>query len=159
LKVKGSIVSAQHLRSRYPVVRTNHLICEELSGECVVYDGRNKRAHHLNSTLTWIWHRCDGNTSIEALAAAFETQFNVTNGLHVLMTGLEQLEARDLLETPLDIPDSVIAERAAVSRRSVVVGGSVLMPLVVSILAPTPAAASSNKKEKASERQEKPKKR
>jgi len=39
-------------------------------------------------------------------------------------------------------------EQAAISRRAVVAGGSVLMPLVVSILAPTPAAAKSKEKDK-----------
>ena len=80
------------------LARADQLVCEDISGECVIYDGRQKKAHHLNSTLTWIWHRCDGNTSIEALASDSSSSLNVTNGLDVLMTGLEQLEARDLLE-------------------------------------------------------------
>ena len=126
-----------------PLVRTNQLICEEVSGELVVYDSLQKKAHHLNSTLTWIWHRCDGDTPMEALAAAFEQQFNVTNGLHVLSMGLEQLNANGLLENQIDIDEVIAAQKNAVSRRAVVVGGSVLMPLVVSILAPTPGTAKS----------------
>jgi hypothetical protein len=145
------------LQRQYPAVRTDDLICEEVSGECVIYDGRQKKAHHLNSTLTWIWHRCDGTSSIDTLASAFEKQFNVANGLHVVMSGLEQLETRELLETPLEIPEALVAERAAVSRRSVMVGGSVLMPLVVSMLAPTAEAAKSDKKDKPP-KEDKPKK-
>jgi hypothetical protein len=131
------------LQKYCPVVRKDQLICEDVSEECVIYDSRQKRAHHLNSTLTWIWRRCDGNTSIESLAADCERQFNITNGFHVVFTGLEQLDARYLLERPLDINDVMAAEATAVSRRAVVTGGSVLMPLVFSILAPTPAAAKS----------------
>jgi Coenzyme PQQ synthesis protein D (PqqD) len=130
-------------KAQRPLVRTKQTICEEVSGELVVYDSLQKKAHHLNSTLTWIWHRCDGDTPMEALAAAFEQEFNVTNGIHVLSTGLEQLNANGLLENQIDIDEVMAAEKNAVSRRAVVVGGSVLMPLIVSILAPTPAAAQS----------------
>jgi hypothetical protein len=38
----------------------------------------------------------------------------------------------------------MVAETSRVSRRAVVTGGSILMPLVVSIVAPTPAAAQSH---------------
>ena len=89
---------------------------------------------------------------MEALADGLEREFKVTDGLPVLITGLEQLEARDLLDNPVDL-DLLAAEQAAISRRAVVAGGSVLMPLVVSILAPTPADAKSKVKDK------KPKKR
>jgi hypothetical protein len=128
-------------------VRADQLVCEDISGECVIYNGRQKKAHHLNSTLTWIWHKCDGNTSIKALPAEFEQQFEITNGLDVLMTGLEQLEARDLLEPSAEMDGFLADQRSTLSRRDVVVGGSFLMPLVVSILAPTPAAAKSKEKE------------
>jgi coenzyme PQQ synthesis protein D (PqqD) len=135
------------LHTHRPIVRTDQLVCEDVSGECVIYDAREKKAHHLNSTLTWIWRRCDGNTTIEALADNFERQFNITDGLPVLITGLEQLEARDLLDNPVDL-NLLTAEQVAINRRAVIVGGSVLMPLVVSILAPTPAAAKSEDKDK-----------
>ena len=91
-----------------------------------------------------VWTSCDGATSIELLADAFERKFNVNNGLDVLLSGLKQLEACQLLETPIDLPDIAAAGRT-VSRRAVVAGGSVLMPAVISMLAPTPAAAKSKK--------------
>ena len=84
------------LQQHRPLVRTNQLVCEDVSEECVIYDAREKRAHHLNSTLTWIWRRCDGNTNIEALAASFARAFNIKDGLSILITGLEQLEARTI---------------------------------------------------------------
>jgi hypothetical protein len=54
-----------------PARRKDELISEELSGECVIYDQRRKKAHHLNSTLTWIWHRCDGNTRVKSSIERF----------------------------------------------------------------------------------------
>jgi Coenzyme PQQ synthesis protein D (PqqD) len=114
--------------------------------ECVIYDVRQKKAHHLNSTLTWIWRRCDGNTNIEALADSFAREFHVKDGLPILITGLEQLEARNLLNTSVDL--NLLAAEAAISRRVLIASGSVLMPVVVSLLAPTPAAAKSIDKDK-----------
>ena len=64
-----------------PLSRKDQVIAEELSGEYVIYDSRQKKAHHLNPTLTWIWQRCDGNTSIDAMAAAFEKHFDTGNGI------------------------------------------------------------------------------
>jgi hypothetical protein len=131
-----------------PMVRRDGLLSEELSDECVVYDRRQNKAHHLNSTLTFIWHRCDGSTSIQAIGTEFERQFSVTNGLDVVLLGLQQLQARDLLEAPLGLAEASGTWNTAMSRRAMVIAGSVLMPAVTSILAPTPAAAKSAPKEK-----------
>lgn len=115
----------------------------EVSGERVIYDGRGKKVQHLNSTLTWIRNRCDGNTSVQAMAAAFERDFSADNGTHIVMAGLDHLDEGRSLEEAIRINKSMAAETATVSRRSVMADGSVLMPLVVSMLAPTSAAAKS----------------
>jgi len=133
--------------SQQPRARKDQLISEEVAGECVVYDSRQKKAHHLNSTLTWVWSRCDGATSIDAMAAAFERQFDIKNGRDILLPGLKQLADCQLLENPLDIPYTA-ADENGISRRAMVAGGSVLMPAVISMVAPTPAAAQSDKKPK-----------
>jgi hypothetical protein len=125
-----------------PLARTEDILSEEVSGECVLYDRRRKKAHNLNSTLTWIWQKCDGQSSIEEISAAFEQQFVVTNGLSTVLNGLKQLEACNLLESPIDVAEFAPAT-VPLSRRSVVAAGSVLFPALVSVLAPTPAAAKS----------------
>jgi hypothetical protein len=80
---------------------------------------------------------------VRGLASSFAKEFTVTNGYHIILTGLQQLNANNLLEDQLELAEIAAAEKAGVSRRSVVVGGSVLMPLMVSMIAPTPAAAKS----------------
>ena len=136
--------SASQLNQQ-PARRKDQLISEEVSGECVIYDQRKKKAHHLNSTLTWIWHRCDGNTRVKALSSAFEQEFDASNSLDILFTGLKQLQSRQLLETPVNLPEIATGGKSGISRRAMVAAGSALMPAIVSILAPTPAAASSDK--------------
>jgi len=131
--------------NQQPRARKDQLISEEVAGECVVYDSRQKKAHHLNSTLTWVWSRCDGTMSIDAMAAAFERQFDVKNGRDILLPGLKQLADCQLLENPLDLSDIAADENNGISRRAMVAGGSILMPAVISMVAPTPAAAKSSK--------------
>ena len=94
-----------------PLRRKDQLIAEELSGECVIYDSRQKKAHHLNPTLTWIWHRCDGSTSIDAIAAAFEKHFDTGNGIEIVLSGLDQLQSCQLLETPISISSPTADEK------------------------------------------------
>ncbi len=127
-----------------PIARTDQLVCEDVSGECVIYDASQKTAHHLNSTLTWIWRRCDGKNTLKTLGSDFDREFNVSDGFSIVLTGLEQLDERGLLEdTTIPINELIAAERSRISRRSMMMGGTVLMPLVVSILVPTSAAAKS----------------
>jgi hypothetical protein len=125
-----------------PCARHDDVICEEVSGDCVVYDVRRKKAHHLNATLSWIWNSCDGQTSLETMAEGFERQFGATNSTEVLVSGLQQLERCELLQEPVQLPNIM---SQSMSRRSVM-AGTVLMPAVVSIVAPTPAAAKSKEK-------------
>jgi hypothetical protein len=77
------------------------------------------------------------------MATAFNEEFSVADGRQIVLTGLQKLEASQLLENQLEIGEIVATASTLVSRRSVVAGGPVLMPLMVSILAPTPAAAKS----------------
>jgi hypothetical protein len=122
---------------QHPIARKDELISEETSGECVIYDSRYKKVHHLNSTLTWIWKACDGRTSMNTMAGAFEQQFDVTDGLGILLRGLRKLDACHLLENQPDVRE--VSEGAEMTRRGFVARGSLLMPAVISIRAPAAA--------------------
>jgi hypothetical protein len=126
-----------------PLARKNQLIVEDLIGECIVYDRDHKKAHSLNSTLTWIWHHCDGSTNVEEMALQFEREFGCADSLDVVLSGIQQLEAANLLVlTPRE--DSLsISPGPVMSRRAVVAAGSALVPVIASILVPTAAAAKS----------------
>jgi hypothetical protein len=53
-----------------PRVRQSGLLSEDMHGERVIYDNGNKKVHHLNPTMTWIWDHCDGSRTIDELIAA-----------------------------------------------------------------------------------------
>jgi hypothetical protein len=135
-------VEQMHHESR--VIRRDHLIFEQVGSECVVYDGRRKQAHHLNPTLAWIWHRCDGTHSTEAISAAFTQHFHVENGNDFVLDGLKQLSARELLETVTDAAGISLGKNRTVSRRTVLAAGAVVAPAMISMVVPTPAAAKSH---------------
>ena len=60
----------------YPKRRTdvNSRVVEE---ETVVLDRHHEVIHQLNLTATYIWERCDGQASIEAIAAQLAETFDV----------------------------------------------------------------------------------
>lgn len=137
-------MSSYNQISKRPSARTSEIVCEELAGECVIYDSLQKKVHHLNPTMTWIWLACTGNDNVEEITQAFERHFNVSNASQVVLRGLTELQSLNLLETPIDlsgVSPAIVYE--SVSRRTVIVGTSLLMPAVVSVLAPTAAAAKS----------------
>jgi hypothetical protein len=129
-----------------PIARKEQIISETVAGEYILYDTRQKRAHRLNPTLSWIWDRCDGNANVEQIAAAFEGEFAVENGIVAVLSGLKQLDNCELLQRPIEIPP-LETSHSPFSRRQIIASGSVLMPVLVSIIAPTPAAAKSGKEE------------
>jgi hypothetical protein len=127
-----------------PLARRDQLIIEDLVGECVVYDSKNKKAHNLNATLTWIWRQCDGSTDLEEIAMRFEREFGYPDSFDIVLSGIEQLQAAELLvSTVADAALPASSTGPGISRRSVVVAGSALVPSITSILVPTAAAAKS----------------
>ena len=121
-----------------PLARQNQIIVEELVGECIVYDSNLKKAHNLNATLTWIWRHSDGSTSVEDMARDFEWEFGGSNSQDVILSGIQQLEANNLL-----MPSTT--GEVMMSRRAVVAAGSALAPIIASVLVPTAASAKSVK--------------
>lgn len=132
-----------------PLARKHQIITEQLAGECVVYDAQSKKAYNLNSTVTWIWQHCNGATSVEEMASRFQQDFACDDSLGLVLSGVHQLKAADLLVSSSveDSSEMPLGERK-MSRRSVVAAGSALAPVIASILVPTAQAAKSGKEPK-----------
>ena len=124
-----------------PKSRETDVVAEEVSGDCVLYDDAAKRAHHLNSTLFWIWKRCDGSRSIDALAMAMQQELGYDNAVDIVASGLEQLALANLLEPGFVDPYLLGADSSSVNRRLLIKSRSIVAPVITSVLASTPAAA------------------
>ena len=126
-----------------PLMRTERLIVDELRDEVLVYDLDRHQAHCLNSTAALVWKHCDGQTNPPDIARRLQDELRVPWKEDHVWLALRQLEQIHLLEAPIALPPQL----AGMSRRQMVralgVAAAVAVPLVTSIVAPTPAQAAS----------------
>jgi hypothetical protein len=148
-KLNGDVAT---VRVGRPLVRTDDLVVEQLGDELLVYDRRNNRAHCLSADAARVWRACDGNTDIETLCEALDSDRDT------VVRALEELERAELLEShELEIvsvngngkgkgnghrKSGGITRRELGSRGAKVGTAVVAAPLILSISAPTPAAAA-----------------
>lgn len=126
-----------------PLSRTAGLLFEEIDDELVVYDQDRDRAHRLNGTAARVWKLCDGSRAVPELAAALAGEGGAPDE-EVVRMALEQLGRADLLATPPPPAVAGVTRREAMQRLVKVAGVGLLLPVVTSISAPTPADAQSH---------------
>jgi len=125
-----------------PLARTDALIVKELQDEMLVYDLKRDKAHCLNPTAAAVWKRCDGSLEVAELARLLESELQKPVDDEVVWLALQQLDKFHLLQERMMIPQA----RQGISRRDLVrrIGiAAALLPVVVSITAPTAVAAAS----------------
>lgn len=128
-----------------PRARRKDLVVEVLPDESLVYDLKRDKAHCLNPTAALVWSHCDGETSVEEMAALLDTELGVPADNSVVWMALHRLGRENLLEDPVELPE----EAATYSRREMmrtlgrVAGLTLLLPAVSSIVAPLAAQAGS----------------
>lgn len=126
-----------------PRARREGLVIQELPDEVLVYDRERDKAHCLNQTAALVWGYCDGTTTIPTMARHLERDLN-TNKVDekIVWYALDQLSRDHLLEDKV-VPPTLLG---GMSRRQVVqalgVAAVIAIPLVTSIVAPTPAQAA-----------------
>jgi len=128
----------------YPLSRTEGILLEQLDEELVVYDRTNHQAHRLNATAARVWRLCDGRTGVSEIATAIAAGSSTPADERVVWLALEQLDAADLLAEP-EAPADALTRREAVRRAARVAAVALLLPVVASIPAPTPADALSQR--------------
>jgi Coenzyme PQQ synthesis protein D (PqqD) len=77
-----------------------------VDGETVVLDRQHEVIHHLNLTATYIWERCDGQATVEDLAAQLTETFDVAYeiALKDVVEVIRHLQDLQLLEMLPDQP-------------------------------------------------------
>jgi hypothetical protein len=118
-------------------------ISRQVDGEWLVLDTATNRAHCLNETAGRVWSMCDGATSITDMLTSLRESGPDACDEAVVWLALKQLRRSGLLPRGTAFPDNV----QLLSRREVVrkigVAAMVAVPMVTSILVPTPAQAAS----------------
>jgi hypothetical protein len=128
-----------------PSTRRKDVVSETVGAETIVYDKASHRAHSLNQTVALVWESADGVRSLDEIAGILHRNLGVPEDREVVLVALQELAEAGLLEKPEDVqPASVLMTRRQVARRLAMAGASAAMvPLIATVLAPTPAMASS----------------
>lgn len=128
-----------------PRRRRNDLIVRRVSDETLLYDERNDRAHCLNRAAALVWEHSDGLTTVEEIAAVLNRELGISPDVDVVRLALRKLEKAQLLEpvSELDPTTRSVSRRELARRLGLAAGMAIALPLVSSIVAPTPLMAAS----------------
>jgi len=125
----------------FPKQRNERLVIDELPDEILVYDLDRHKAHCLNGTAAMVWRRCDGKTPPTEIARRLKSDLDQPFNEELVWLAVSQLEKVHLLEEPIGLPSRL----AGMSRREMVralgIGAVVTVPLITSIVSPTPVQA------------------
>jgi len=121
-----------------PIARRSEVLEQPVGDELVLYDQRAHRAHRLNPVAGVLWRRSDGSRSIEALAACLHDELGLpADDTGPVIHGLDELARADLLTAAPRLRHRLFDRRAAL------LAAATLVPMVTTIVVPTPAHAQS----------------
>jgi len=123
---------------QFPRARVECL-SREFGDELLIYDLQSDAGHCLNSTAAAAWKLCDGNNSPSQIARTLSRQFSAQVDESVVLMALDQLADAHLLMEPV-VPAKRLSRRVAIRR--IGIAAAIALPLVTSIVAPTPAQAA-----------------
>lgn len=124
------------------LARKTDLIIKELPDEVLVYDLKRDKAHCLNHTAAFVWNNCDGRTTPSQIAKLMQEQWHTAVSEDAVWFTLSKLSKAELLEDQIRIPES----KVGMSRRSAmrrIAFGSLMVPVVMTLVAPTASAGAS----------------
>lgn len=126
-----------------PHARRSRLVVRELADETLVYDVEGHRAHCLNPTAALVWGLCDGENTVPRIAEKMGERLSARVPEELVRLALDQLADRGLLAPGDARPATAnpIPRRAMVRRLGL--AAAIALPLVTSIISPTPAMAQS----------------
>jgi hypothetical protein len=125
------------LNSQAALARHEELVVQELPDELMVYDLKRHKAHCLNKTAAFIWHHCDGQTTVTELTGLLRQETGASVDEDVVWYTLDKLGKADLLEGKLNSPVKDSLSRRRMIRR---LGTIIVVPAVISLVAPTALA-------------------
>jgi hypothetical protein len=130
-----------------PVAKRDSVYLEKVADEVILYDKVSHKAHCLNSTMAAVWQHADGSRSVDDLAQILEAGLGIPHDRNVVLLSLQQLETAGLMQIEPEPQANANMDRPSrrqIGRRLAQAGLSAsLMPVIASVMAPTPAMAGS----------------
>jgi hypothetical protein len=131
---------------KMPQARRSGLIIQEVDSEILIYDQDSNKAHCLNQTAAKVWKYCDGETTVADACSALSGELETPVDEKLVWYAVDQFSKDSLLEKEIAPPAFIVA---GMNRRQMVrtlgLAAVVAVPLVTSIVAPTPAQAATCK--------------
>lgn len=128
---------------KMPHARRSGLIVKEADGEVLIYDLERNKAHCMNDTAARVWQYCDGETTLADACNSLSRELNAPCDEKLVLYALKQFAKDNLLEENIELPTFITS---GMNRRQMVralgLGAIIAVPLVTTILAPTPAQAA-----------------
>ena len=126
-----------------PNAKFDNLVVQEFTDEVLIYNLKNNKAYSLNETSTLVWRLCDGTKDAGQIASEIARKLNQPGPEDLVWLALDNLKKEGLVFFAGD--ESSVFHKF--NRREVIkkVGlmTMAVLPLVVSITAPTAASAQS----------------
>lgn len=128
-----------------PRARQEGLVVQEVGDETIIYDEQRNHVHRLNQSAALVWHHCDGQRTVADLAVVLQDAVPVSMTEDMVWLALDRLEKGHLLQDPLVRSEEIgrVTRRQMLRKAAFVGGAALLIPVVQSIIAPTPAMAMS----------------
>ena len=126
---------------RVPSVQISTTHVERIGEELCIYDWSRHVVHTLNAIAGSVWWQCDGRTTLAELSARLDP--NLTDAAR---DALLRLTLRELDDAHLLVAQAAAGSAPfAASRRDVLkrAGAAAILPVITSIVAPTPLDAQS----------------
>jgi hypothetical protein len=126
-----------------PRARKDRLIIQTLPDETLVYDLDRDVAHCLNRSASLVWARCDGQTTPRQIARTVGRELSQPIDERFVWLALDQLARNKLLAEIPTQPNGNGGINRRTALRALGLSAAVALPVVASIVAPTPAQAAS----------------
>lgn len=131
--------------SQLPRLRASDLVVHDLPDEVLVYDKQSDQAHCLNHTAGLVWRACDGTRTPAEIARRLTATLDQPFSEDLVLLALDELHKFQLLEASSSTGPT-LPHFSGLTRRQMVrtlgIAAAVAVPVVTSIIAPTPAQAA-----------------
>ena len=128
-----------------PQAQNERLVVQQMGDETVIYDEQRNHIHRLNQTAAIVWRHCDGRRTAADLAQVAQDELGSPITEEMVWLALDRLEKGHLLQEKLVRPGAQgqVTRRQMLRKAALVGGAALLLPVVQSMVAPTPAMAMS----------------
>lgn len=125
--------------------RREGVIVEDIEDETIVYDPKVDRMHCLNPTAAFVFRLCDGATHVDQASRRLAERVGGRADARLVNLALQRLSRARLIEPSGGRPLAVVSRREAAKALGLTGALAALLPVVISVVAPTAASEATCK--------------